>query len=68
MQTMNQSLATLVLPPPDHASRRRLNASSNREELQEMINRGAGVVARCRHGPARWAARRRATTANQVRP
>ena len=44
MQTMNQSLATLYF--------RRLitletamNASSNREELQEMINRGAGVVA-----------------------
>ncbi len=44
MQTMNQSLATLYF-------RRRItietamNASSNCEELQEMINRGAGVVA-----------------------
>ena len=44
MQTMNQSLATLYF--------RRLitletamSASSNREELQEMMNRGAGVVA-----------------------
>jgi twitching motility protein PilT len=44
MQTMNQSLATLYF--------RRLitletamQSSSNREELQEMINRGAGVVA-----------------------
>jgi twitching motility protein PilT len=41
---MNQSLAT-------HYFRRTItletamNASSNREELQEMINRGAGVVA-----------------------
>jgi len=43
MQTMNQSLATLFfrrLITMDTA----LNASSNREELQEMINRGAGVV------------------------
>jgi twitching motility protein PilT len=44
MQTMNQSLATLYF-------RRQItldvaiNASSNRDELQEMINRGAGVVA-----------------------
>ena len=44
MQTMNQSLATLVfrrLITQDTA----MNASSNREELAEMINRGAGVVA-----------------------
>ncbi len=44
MQTMNQSLATLFfrrLITMDTA----MNASSNREELQEMINRGAGVVA-----------------------
>jgi len=43
MQTMNQSLATLFfrrLITIDTA----MNASSNREELQEMINRGAGVV------------------------
>ena len=44
MQTMNQSLATL------HFRRMitletAIQASSNREELQEMINRGAGVVA-----------------------
>jgi twitching motility protein PilT len=44
MQTMNQSLATLYfrrLITIDTA----MTASSNREELQEMINRGAGVVA-----------------------
>ena len=44
MQTMNQSLATL------HFRRMitletAMQASSNRGELQEMINRGAGVVA-----------------------
>ena len=44
MQTMNQSLATLYF-------RRQITletatqASSNRDELQEMISRGAGVVA-----------------------
>ena len=43
MQTMNQSLATLYF-------RRQITletaivASSMREELQEMINRGVGVV------------------------
>jgi twitching motility protein PilT len=44
MQTMNQSLATLYFKRMitlDTA----MNASSNRDELQEMINRGAGVVA-----------------------
>ena len=44
MQTMNQSLATLYFRRQitlDTA----MTASSNREELQEMINRGAGVVA-----------------------
>jgi len=43
MQTMNQSLATLVqrrLVTVDTA----MSASSNRDELQEMITRGAGVV------------------------
>jgi twitching motility protein PilT len=43
MQTMNQSLATLYfkrLITLDTA----MGASSNREELQEMINRGVGVV------------------------
>jgi twitching motility protein PilT len=44
MQTMNQSLATL------HQRRQitletAMSASSNRDELQEMINRGVGVVA-----------------------
>jgi len=44
MQTMNQSLATLYFRRTitlDTA----MGASSNREELQEMISRGAGVVA-----------------------
>ena len=44
MQTMNQSLATLYFRRQitlDTA----MGASSNRDELQEMINRGAGVVA-----------------------
>jgi twitching motility protein PilT len=44
MQTMNQSLATLYfrrLVTLDTA----MTASSNRDELQEMISRGAGVVA-----------------------
>ena len=44
MQTMNQSLATLYFKKQitlDMA----MSASSHREELQEMINRGVGVVA-----------------------
>jgi twitching motility protein PilT len=43
MQTMNQSLASLYR---DRAItlETALSASSNREELQEMINRGVGVV------------------------
>jgi twitching motility protein PilT len=44
MQTANQSLATLYMKKLitlEHA----MTASSNREELQEMINRGVGVVA-----------------------
>jgi twitching motility protein PilT len=44
MQTMNQALATLFQRKQvvlDTA----MTASSNREELQEMINRGVGVVA-----------------------
>src|SRR6266496_1766723 len=44
MQTGNQSLASLVqrrLISLDSA----LNSSSNKDELQEMINRGVGVVA-----------------------
>jgi twitching motility protein PilT len=45
MQTMNQSLSTLYarrLITLDTA----LTSSSNPEELQEMINRGKGVVER----------------------
>jgi twitching motility protein PilT len=44
MQTANQSLATLYMKrliTMDTA----ISASSNRDELQEMINRGVGVVA-----------------------
>ncbi len=44
MQTMNQSLATLHLRK-QVTLEIALSASSNREELQEMINRGVGVVA-----------------------
>ena len=44
MQTMNQALATL------HQRKQvsleiAMSASSNRDELQEMITRGVGVVA-----------------------
>jgi twitching motility protein PilT len=44
MQTANQSLATLYMKKQitlDTA----MEKSSNKDELQEMINRGAGVVA-----------------------
>ena len=44
MQTANQSLATLHLKKLITLESA-LSASSNREELQEMINRGVGVVA-----------------------
>ena len=44
MQTMNQSLATLYFRRMITLETA-IQASSNREELQEMINRGAGVVA-----------------------
>jgi twitching motility protein PilT len=44
MQTMNQSLATLY-QRKQVALETAMTASSNREELQEMINRGVGVVA-----------------------
>jgi twitching motility protein PilT len=44
MQTMNQSLATLQ-QQKRVTLEIALNASSNKEELQEMINRGVGVVA-----------------------
>jgi twitching motility protein PilT len=43
MQTMNQSLVSLYMRKAITLETA-LSASSNREELQEMINRGAGVV------------------------
>jgi twitching motility protein PilT len=43
MQTMNQSLVSLYMRKLISLETA-LGASSNREELQEMINRGAGVV------------------------
>jgi twitching motility protein PilT len=43
MQTMNQSLATLFMRRTITLETA-LSASSNREELQEMIQRGTGVV------------------------
>jgi twitching motility protein PilT len=43
MQTMNQSLVSLYMRKVITLETA-LGASSNREELQEMINRGAGVV------------------------
>jgi twitching motility protein PilT len=43
MQTMNQSLVSLYMRRMITLETA-LGASSNREELQEMINRGAGVV------------------------
>jgi twitching motility protein PilT len=56
MQTMNQSLATLYFKRQitlDTA----MTASSNRDELQEMINRGAGVVPGAGLGPRPGVAR-----------
>src|SRR5918911_1378595 len=44
MQTMNQSLATLY-QQKKITLENALSRSSNRDELQEMINRGVGVVA-----------------------
>jgi twitching motility protein PilT len=44
MQTANQSLATLYLTKKVTLETA-LGASSNREELQDLINRGVGVVA-----------------------
>ena len=44
MQTMNQSLATLY-QRKQIALETALAASSNRDELQDLINRGVGVVA-----------------------
>ncbi|MNC97884.1 hypothetical protein D3C83_156870 [compost metagenome] len=44
MQTMNQSLATLY-QRKQITLETALGASSNRDELQDLINRGVGVVA-----------------------
>src|SRR5688500_340254 len=44
MQTMNQSLATLY-QKKQITLETALSASSNRDELQDLINRGVGVVA-----------------------
>ena len=44
MQTANQSLASLYMKKLITLETA-LSASSNKEELQEMINRGVGVVA-----------------------
>src|SRR5919106_183590 len=44
MQTMNQSLATLY-QKKQITQETALSASSNRDELQDLINRGVGVVA-----------------------
>ena len=44
MQTMNQSLATLY-QRKQVTLETAMSASSNREELQDLINRGVGVVA-----------------------
>ena len=44
MQTANQSLASLYMKKMVNLETA-LAASSNKEELQEMINRGVGVVA-----------------------
>ncbi len=55
MQTMNQSLATLYLRK-QITLEAALASSSNRDELQDLINRGVGVVAGGRTGAA--AARR----------
>ena len=44
MQTMNQSLATLY-QQKQVTLETALKASSNRDELQDLINRGVGVVA-----------------------
>ena len=43
MQTFNQALATLYFRKRI-TLKTALNISSNKEELQEMINRGAGLI------------------------
>ena len=52
MQTMNQSLATLYFRR-QISLETAISASSNRDELQEMINRGVGVVPGAGLGRAR---------------
>ena len=44
MQTLNQCLATLQ-QKTQITLETAINASSNRDELQDLINRGVGVVA-----------------------
>ena len=59
MQTMNQSLATLYFRR-QITLETAISASSMREELQEMINRGVGVVPGRRAEPrsdGRWTSR-----------
>jgi twitching motility protein PilT len=60
MQTLNQSLATLYMTR-QITMETAMNASSHREELSEMINRGVGVVAGAglTRGPAGQPAARR---------
>ena len=45
MQTMNQSLATLCLTRQITASTAAMGATSMRDELEQMLSRGTGVVA-----------------------
>jgi twitching motility protein PilT len=57
MQTFNQSLATLYFKK-EISLEQALSRSSHPEELQEMINRGAGVVSGAGiHSPAAGRAR-----------
>jgi twitching motility protein PilT len=56
MQTANQSLATLYMKKLI-TMETALNAASNKDELQEMINRGVGVVAGAGLGRPGMAAR-----------
>ena len=61
MQTMNQSLATLFFRR-QISLETAISASSNRDELQEMINRGVGVV------PGAGLGQRPGTPAAALRP
>jgi twitching motility protein PilT len=58
MQTFNQSLATLYFKK-QLTLQTALSMSSNPDELQDMINRGAGVVGQSAGSPATAAAARR---------